>query len=201
MMFSHIESHFICYPKRLQLFIIVQFKSRSLSSVQPFTDLSAPDLMKNPACKADLVFGEGINRLTDYLKKLPPTAMAAELDDWFLRRLDRGKEGFVTEVLGERSGINNLTEIREKTNYSYSTLERYFKKETGMTPKKFQSLQRYKQAVEEIYNSRSDDWMHYVEKYNYYDQSHFIKEVKRYTRFTPSQLLQIPGILDYRPKI
>ena len=37
-----------------------------------------------------------------------------------------------------------------------------------------------------------------VDKYNYFDQSHFIKEIKRYTSFTPKQLLDQPALPDFR---
>lgn len=199
MMFSHIEGNFLFYPNQLQLFVIVQFKPCSLAAVQPFVKLSGPDLMKRCVCDADVVFGESINRLANHLKKMPPKQIAVELDDWFFKKLDEGREGFITEIFNELTGDNSLQKVREATKYSYSTLERYFKKETGMTPKKFQSLRRYKQVVEEIYDSQNKDWIHYVEKYGYYDQSHFIKEIKRYTHFTPAQLLQLPALRTYRP--
>jgi len=201
MMFSHIEGNFLFSPTQLQLFVIVQFKPRSLAAVQPFVRLSGPELMKCCVCDADVVFGESINALAKHLKKLTSKQIAVELDEWFSKKLDEGREGFITEIFNELTGNNSLQKMRAATNYSYSTLERYFKKETGMNPKKFQSLRRYKQVVEEIYDSQNKDWMHYVEKYGYYDQSHFIKEIKRYTHFTPAQLLQLPALRTYRPLV
>jgi AraC-like DNA-binding protein len=42
--------------------------------------------------------------------------------------------------------------------------------------------------------------MDFVCRYGYHDQSHFIKEVRRFTGFTPQQLLQIPVLADHRPR-
>lgn len=90
--------------------------------------------------------------------------------------------------------------ILEKTGYSLSTLERHVKRETGLTPKAFLGLRKYKAAVEEIHNNQHQDWQYYVEKYNYTDQSHFIKTVKRYTGFTPTQLIKNPNLISFRPE-
>ena len=66
----------------------------------------------------------------------------------------------------EVSASCDIQTIIKATNYSYSTLERYFKRDTGLTPKKFQSLQRYKKAIRELYVTRNSDWQHYVVKYD-----------------------------------
>ena len=95
----------------------------------------------------------------------------------------------------------DLPSIMEATGYSYATIERYFKRETGLTPKKYQSLRRNKQAVTEICSTKNDDWMHYVNQYGYYDQAHFVKDIKRYTKFTPSQLIAAPSFVAYRPTL
>ncbi|MEM9895979.1 MAG: AraC family transcriptional regulator, partial [Bacteroidota bacterium] len=104
--------------------------------------------------------------------------------------------GEMAEELKEDCSPKN---ILSDTNYSYSTLERYFKKETGLTLKGFQTLTRFKLATEELYTTQNQNWIHYVDKFKYFDQSHFIKEIKRFSGFTPSQLLNTPGLISYRP--
>jgi len=42
--------------------------------------------------------------------------------------------------------------------------------------------------------------MDYVVKYGYFDQWHFIKEIKRYSGFIPSQVLEEKNLLNYRPE-
>ena len=196
---SHIDQEFLFNTSYIQAFVIIQFKPRAIASLQPFVKIAAKDLMKNSICDSDLVFGDEINVLTTHLKNKGSEEIVDLLDEWFYTRLDDNRIGFITDVFEDADQHKTIQSMLKRTNYSYSTLERYFKKETGMTPKKYQTLRRYKQAVEEIYDSQNNDWIYYVEKYGYYDQSHFIKEIKRYTNFTPQQLLQTPGLRTYRP--
>ena len=93
----------------------------------------------------------------------------------------------------------NLGAIMKVTGYSYSTIERYFKKETGLTPKSFQTLQRFKKVLRELSTSVNLDWQHYVLEHGYYDQSHFIKEMKKFTGYSPSALVHMPSFIKLRP--
>jgi len=203
---SHIHGEFLFDATLLKKFVFIQFKPRSIASLLPFVNFTAKSLMKNSFCDADKVFGESINVLGEHLKKIQQEQMAAEIDEWLMSIINPETVGLVTEIYAEMvdqksnkdAHCGSLKMFRAITGYSYSTLERYFKKETGLTPKKYESLVRYKSAVEEIYDSQSNDWMYYVDKYGYYDQSHFIKEIKKYTGFTPNQLLMTPGLHSYR---
>jgi len=185
---------------KLESFVIVQFKPRALSSVIPFLGGTAEQLIKAPIHYAEDVYGRRFDIMVQKLRSVVVEDRASILDDFFLSVYTSDHEGFISELC---SGLNEdytLAEIMSITQYSYSTLERYFKKDTGLTPKRYQTLKRYKAAVEEIYDTRNEDWMHYVVKYGYYDQSHFIKEIKRYTSYTPAQLLQITGLRSFRPE-
>lgn len=204
---SHIEAEFLFDAERLDRFIVIQFKPRSLSALLPFMDISPTALIRKSVCDAEEVFGDSINKLVSHLREVPNESMAQLLDEWFLARMDQVNVGFVTELFNEVERADgtsfktsrSLQAMKDITRYSYSTLERYFKKETGLTPKKYQTLGRYKAAVEEIYDTQNTNWNYYVNKYGYFDQSHFIKEVKRYANFTPTQLLETPGLRTFRP--
>ncbi|RZN82012.1 MAG: AraC family transcriptional regulator [Winogradskyella sp.] len=195
---NHIKRNFTLYPQTLKSFIFVRFKSKSLASLVPFLNESASELAKVDLSDANKVFGKEFKLFTNHLRNLYPESIAEALDEWFYSKLNKNHNGFVTEFFQEIGYTNTLKELKEYTNYSYSTLERYFKKETGMTPKKFQTLKRYKAAVEEIYDTNNNDWFHYILKFGYHDQSHFIKEIKKFTTFTPEQLLHISSLRTYR---
>jgi len=198
-LYSHIHENVNLDLSAIKSFVIVKFKSKGLSSLLPFVDVSTEALMKNSIVDADIIFGNSINVLTTQLNALDAHAGIKELDAWFLSHYKKEREGFMVDLAGELSENFELKEIMKATTYSYSTLERYFKKDTGLSPKKYQAMRRYKQVVQEICTSRNTDWMHYVQTYGYYDQSHFIKEIKRFTSFTPTQLLQVPSFVSYRP--
>lgn len=199
-LFSFIHKEVVMDLSHLKAFIIVKFKSRGLASIKPFLDKRTDDLMRDSVALSEDVFGREMHSFYAYLRTLEPAHIAVALDTWFEKRYKREREGFVVDMALDISPLCDLPTIMESTRYSYSTIERYFKNETGLTPKRFQSLQRYKQAVRELYVTRHTDWQYYVAKYGYYDQSHFIKEIKRYTSFTPQQLLQNPAFIQYRPQ-
>lgn len=198
-LFSFIHKDVFMDLSNLKSCIIIKFKSRGLSSLKPFLDVNTQAIMNDSVAYADEVFGIEIELLKTHLARLDAEKMVNELDQWFGARYKKEREGFVVEMAQEVSTSCDIKSIMEATNYSYSTLERYFKKDTGLTPKRFQSLQRFKKALRELYVTRNQDWQHYVTKYGYYDQSHFIKEIKRYTNHTPSQLLFTPAFIEVRP--
>lgn len=200
MVYSYIHSYMILDTSQLTSFIIIQFKPRALSSFLPFVPQKAKELMARPVFEAREIFGEEIDKLTLHLRRLSASEIVAELDQFLGDCYTEGREGFLSEMANELKKTNSLKDLLHRTKYSYSTLERHFKKDTGLSPKQYQSIQRYKLAVEEIYDTRNTDWMHYVHKYGYFDQSHFIKEIKRFTTFTPSQLIQTPGLRSFRPE-
>lgn len=201
LLFSHLENRIQLDTTNLESFIIISFKSRSLSSLIPFIHVTASELIKNPICSLGQAFNCDSYALMELLQNKDGDEILHILDSFFSTHLIKDHDGFILELMEQTDYHSDLKEIMRTTNYSYSTIERYYKKETGLTPKKYLSLFRYKKAVQEIYESLNGDWMHYVEKYGYYDQSHFIKEIKKYTHFTPSQLLNVPGLLSYRPKV
>lgn len=199
-LYSFIHQDVLLDFSTLRSFAIVRFQPRNLSSLLPFINERAEDVMRNPVFRAEVVFTERINQLTDHLRGQPAAMIAAELESFLLDHFRAEREGFLSELSTSLPAGGSPQEIMARTNYSYSTLERHFKRETGLTPKKFQTLRRFRLAVNELYDTGNTDWLHYVEKFGYFDQSHFIKEVKRYSSLTPGEILQRPGLQFYRPK-
>jgi len=182
----------------LESFIIVRFKSSALSSLLPFVSYSSQDLITKALIDAREVFGNDICKLEQQLKTNPNNQHTEILNHWIFKKLNSDREGFLVDVLNQHQ-IHSIKELMVLTNYSYSTLERIFKKETGLTPKKYFIFKRFKSTLEELIPSEKADWFNFISKYGYYDQSHFIKEVKKFTQHTPLQLLQLPSLLSYRP--
>lgn len=198
-LFSFIHNEIQLNLSSLGSFILVKFKSRALDSLLPFVDYSSKEIMQNPVSFSESAFDGTIEQLPKLLKNLSEIEVVDFLDYWFLSYYKKEREGFVIEMAEDICEDFNLQKIMKATNYSYSTIERHFKRETGLTPKKFQNLKRFKAVVTEICTTRNNDWLQYVTEYNYYDQAHFIKDIKHFSRLTPNQLLQIQGFVSYRP--
>ena len=200
MLFSFIHQKMRVDFSKLKRGILVKFQSKGISSLTPFIPMRASEIMQNPVAYAEEVFGLDFLRLKSGLLSLASSEKVAVLDQWFVERYQKEQEGFLMEMAQEVSYNFDLRDIMEMTGYSYSTLERYFKKEAGLTPKGFQTLLRFKKTLRELYSTRTTDWLHLVSKHGFYDQSHFIKEMKRFTGNTPSQLLRIPSFVEVRPE-
>jgi len=156
----------------LESFVIVQFKTRGISSIQPFIDRKATDIMGLCVSDGSDFFGKRLNHLTNYLRSVNPDMIPDVLDDWLMNLYNGNDGGFIAELMLELEDYSSLQEIMNQTKYSYSTLQRHFKRDTGLAPKKYQTFWRAKKTIEEIYNSQNTDWMYYVSKYGYFDQKY-----------------------------
>lgn len=182
----------------LPRFTIISFKSRAIAGLLPFISVKPTDLIDDPIVEADLIFGDKINSLQKHLSKLHTDVIPDEIFD-FLKESLSPCHGFMSEFMHEWGNDFSLDNIRQHTKYSYSTIERRFKAETGINPKQFFTLRRFKNASASLVSTKNTNWMDYVIKYDYFDQSHFIKEIKRYSGLTPSQVLGENNLLKYRP--
>ncbi|MCB9323195.1 MAG: helix-turn-helix transcriptional regulator [Lewinellaceae bacterium] len=72
---------------------------------------------------------------------------------------------------------------------STSTIERKFKKNLGLTPKKYSMLVRF---VNQTFTKKIE-FKNYINNtgFNYYDQAHFIKEMSKFSGLTPKQLTSL----------
>jgi len=82
----------------------------------------------------------------------------------------------------------NIANIAIASGYSQRRLEQKFKTLIGLTAKEVQRILQLRLLIDDLskqsYNSHLGALAH---QYGYYDQSHFIREFKRYTGFTPTQ--------------
>ncbi|MEL7159375.1 MAG: AraC family transcriptional regulator [Bacteroidota bacterium] len=184
---------------KLRAFAFVRFQPRNLSSLLPFLSFRAEDLMRRPVCTSETAFGPDTTRLFTHLATQPPAEIAAELETWLSGHFRPEREGFLADMATDLPHGGSPAELMERTGYSYATLERHFKRDTGLTPKRYQTLQRFRRALNDVYLRTSSDWTGYVARHGYYDQSHFIREVKKHTGFTPGQLLHQPAFQRFRP--
>ncbi len=183
----------------LRSFAIVVFQARALSSVMPFLRVPASTFIQRPIQPLEEIFADFNHTLLCRLRNCSATELAAELDGWLLGHYRPGRSGLLTHLAQELPRNFDLKDLRKQTNCSVSTLERHFKQDTGLRPKQYQRIHRFRGVIEHLYATRSADWSEYVDQFGFFDQSHFIREVRAFTGFTPTQLLTTPGLLPYRP--
>ncbi len=84
-------------------------------------------------------------------------------------------------------GLSSVKELEKKTGYSSRYLAMLFKEYLGIPPKTLISIYRFQKFYKSA-NSLDLPGSTIASAYDlYYDQSHFIREFKRYTGFTPLQ--------------
>lgn len=89
----------------------------------------------------------------------------------------------VTSFIRKKRGNVNIAELAYNFNCSVSKLERNFRELTGITPKKYASIIRLKNAIK--MGVHNIDLMDITYILGYFDQAHFIKEFKSFTGHSP----------------
>jgi AraC-like DNA-binding protein len=81
-----------------------------------------------------------------------------------------------------QDGTKSVSELSEKVFWSSRQINRYFNQQFGFSLKEFIKIVRCNAAYKDISNGKLSP------QTDYFDQAHFIKEVKKYTGATPKEL-------------
>jgi AraC-like DNA-binding protein len=133
------------------------------------------------------VYGkEGQELLTKMADLEDPRQKIKLIQAFLLLRLQKSESNsiincsvnFITSGLG----LSPIKELVKKTGYSKRYLDMLFKEHLGISPKTLATITRFQHFY------KSSGAVNVDNIYDlYYDQSHFIKEFKRYTGYTPLQ--------------
>jgi AraC-like DNA-binding protein len=85
-------------------------------------------------------------------------------------------------------GYMRVTDIIQYYNVAERTLRRNFLLKTGYPPKEFVRIIRFKFIMQQLQNGTTVSWTDMVNATDLVDQSHFIKEFKRFTGSTPNRI-------------
>lgn len=96
----------------------------------------------------------------------------------------------------EHNNLFSVPQLRESNFVTKKTLERYFLNFIGVTPKQYANICRFNNVRSYLDTLPTEpDWHGVVVKFGYYDQSHLIREFKRYAGKTPTEYLSpIPRV-------
>jgi AraC-like DNA-binding protein len=88
-------------------------------------------------------------------------------------------------LIHQSKGNIRISELTEQLHISQSPLEKRFRQAVGASPKKFASILRLKNLVDQYNIANSFTELGY--ETGFYDQAHFIKEFKSFTGKTPKE--------------
>lgn len=144
---------------------------------------------------SSIVFGKEGEILEDQVFCAKTNVKRIELVSLFLKRrlsMPSPRSLFLSASIRRAIVSGTITSIKElaaKSNLSVRQLERDFKVLSGFTPRLFSNLVRFRSLME-VVSTNPISMTELAYKYNYYDQSHFINEFKRFTGLTPTQYLK-----------
>lgn len=121
------------------------------------------------------------------------TVAIKQLDDFFMNCLrscrckDPWLDGLCSRLYYEAE--SRIERIAEQAGVSRRHMERQFKQSYGITPKRFQRISRLQHTVRDIVLNGRDPLDCALDR-GYYDQAHFIHDVRGVTGQTPSALMR-----------
>ena len=129
---------------------------------------------------------EQINNTTSVQQKI------ALLHQYLLKQLSLQKEDSLFEYCIEKitasKGRITVKELEKKTGYSNRWLNMKFNDKLGVSPKNLSSIIRFKQYYQAFISGNEKSFFRNDFYELYYDQSHFIKDFKRFTGLPPTKL-------------
>lgn len=90
-----------------------------------------------------------------------------------------------TTLMIESQGKIGLAEIQKQIGVSERSLERFFKRHIGLSPKRYYRILRFSNVFN-LVQEKGFKWSDVVYLGGFYDQSHFIKNFKEFTGEEPS---------------
>lgn len=113
------------------------------------------------------------------------------LDQFFLDRLSPPKYSMLNCLsdIYQHIGSINIETLAKKHHTTQRQLERQFKQQIGLSPKKFVDLERFRKAFE-ILNTRSNQSLEAIAwSCGYYDHAHMTNDFKRFTGQPPTAFI------------
>ena len=111
------------------------------------------------------------------------------LDHCLMQRIS-GVEHTLLPVIADiydLKGQVSVDRIAKKHFIENRRLERSFKQHTGLTPKAFANLVRFRFALQRIKQRHESSLLEIAFDMGYYDHAHLANEIRKYTGLTPSQ--------------
>lgn len=176
--------------KNSEMFVI-QFKPGGASRLLG-ADVSAHT---NQVIAAQEILGEELGVLREALLGANSPSDTFTLAETYLEEHCReadGIDGIVAKLVVaiQDNSMGKLKDLIADAGYSQKQLIHHMKQRVGLTPKAFQRIVRFNEILPKIMAKQSVTWNTISVECDYFDQSHFIKEFKRFCGYSPKQFLK-----------
>ncbi|MFK7817291.1 MAG: DUF6597 domain-containing transcriptional factor [Planctomycetaceae bacterium] len=141
---------------------------------------------------AQQLLGDSIVELRENLIRTESSEDKVRLaEQWLIRKMDvslsppTGIQQAI-EAIVTRPSLETLSECITDSGYSQKHVIHLFKKHVGYRPKDLQRVIRFAQAMAAIQAGEPIEWAMLSAECGYSDQSHFIRDFKHFSGFTPT---------------
>ncbi|MCR9173620.1 MAG: helix-turn-helix transcriptional regulator [bacterium] len=178
----------------------IRFKPEGL---YPFVENDISEII-NASVAPEMIFGNRFHCLEDSIlesldRSDDKNALVHAIENYFMEQVHHlHQDKLIDHVVQKIKGSNGnlpVSEIAKQMGCSIKTIERRFKQKVGLTPKKFCGLYRFHQSVLGM-QTPVDKLSDIAYDFGYFDQMHFIKDVKKYAGLTPKNLFAIKNGLQ-----
>lgn len=167
----------------------------------PFAKAAQDELLNTHLSLKDIWGSDAASLREQLLLAKTPSIALLVLEKMLLSKLHRPlqRHPAVQHALNQiqkNPGSIRVEECLQPGNVGSRRLTRLFELETGMTPKRFARVLRFRQVVSHLHQQKSHaavDWSDLALRYGYYDQAHFSREFKDFSGFTPTAYLPLMG--------
>jgi methylphosphotriester-DNA--protein-cysteine methyltransferase len=97
----------------------------------------------------------------------------------------------VSDIIFRNKGMVLMDDVASQANMSFRNFERRFSEEVGIYPKLYARITRFFNAVENKMMNPAKKWTDIVYEGGFFDQAHFIKEVKTFSSKTPVEFFAL----------
>jgi AraC-like DNA-binding protein len=111
------------------------------------------------------------------------TKIAKKLKELLPVEIDKRKRKLF-KLVYESNGEIKVQQLSEQISWSSREINRYFNKQFGLSLNAFCKILRFKASLEHIAKGRI------FPELNFTDQTHFIKEIKKFSGVVPTELLK-----------
>jgi len=176
-----------------EMALAVRFKPHGL---YPFISMDLRETV-NQSIAPEAVFGKDILDLEARLFESDAFDKKVQLvESYFLKKLcgsNRDKDAtfdyLVSQIVNSK-GTHRILDLAKETGVTIKTFERKFLQNLGVSPKQCGQLIRLFHTLQATNKASQVSLTDIAHDNGFYDQMHFIKEMKKYTRLTPREYLK-----------
>lgn len=171
----------------------ISLSTTGISQLLPFS----MGEFKNAVYSFEEIFGNYGKQMQEQLANTASISQKIDLIQTMIfnlaRRTNRNNQivAYCVQEIKKTSGLVKIKHLENKTGYTKRHLDLLFNEHIGLSPKLLSSIVRFNVFYQNWAKGKQLDFYKDLLYDFYYDQSHFIKEFKRFSGYSPTQLNKI----------